>query len=158
MIAEIAIFGLGNPLMADEGIGIRVLEALRRRTDLPGNVELIDLGTGGWRVLHEAGGRRRLIFVDCARMGEPPGTIRRFLPDDVRSRKTRLRGSLHDGDLLSILEIATEFADCTGEIVLFGIEPVEIKPRDRLSPVLAGRVDEYVEQVLGEARRSEIRG
>jgi len=152
MTAEVAIFGLGNPLMADEGVGIRVLEALRQRGDLPENVELIDLGTSGWRLLHETSGRRLLIFVDCALMDEAPGTMRRFDPGEVRSRKSSMRGSLHDVDLLSILDVAVESGDCTGRVVLFGIQPAEVRVGHGLSPALASRVDEYVERILSEAR------
>ena len=150
MASEIAIFGLGNPLMADEGVGVKVIEALSRRGDLPEEVELIDLGTGGWRVLHETAGRRVLIFVDCALMGEPPGTMRRFRPDQVRSRKVRMRGSLHDGDLLSSLALAAALGKCTGDVVIFGIEPAGIGPGLDLSSTLAARIDDYVESILRE--------
>lgn len=34
MSAEIAVFGLGNPLMSDEGIGIHVLETLALAREL----------------------------------------------------------------------------------------------------------------------------
>jgi len=149
---RIAIFGLGNPLMADEGVGIKVLEALERRDDLPDRVELIDLGTAGWRLLHEVAGRRALIFVDCALMGESPGTMRRFRPEQVRSSKVRLRGSLHDGDLLSSLALAAALGKCAGEIVIFGIEPASIGPGLELTPDLAARVERYAERILREAR------
>jgi hydrogenase maturation protease len=154
MPSTIAIFGLGNPLMADEGVGIRVLEALQRRDDLPAYVELIDLGTGGWRLLDETAGRRALIFVDCALMGEQPGTIRRFRPEQVRSSRVRMRGGLHDGDLLSSLALAAALGKCSGDVVIFGIEPERIGPGLELTAALSSRLEEYAARILEEARGS----
>ncbi len=151
MRAQIAIFGLGNPLMTDEGIGIHVLETIERRGDLPAGVEMIDLGTGGMRLLHQVEGRSKLIFVDCACMGESPGTLRRFRPDEARSKKDGARRSLHEGDLLETLKLAQELGSLTGEVVIFGIEPQEIAPGLELSPALARQLEEYAEQVLREA-------
>jgi hydrogenase maturation protease len=149
---EIAVLGLGNPLMSDEGIGIRILEALERRADLPAGVELIDLGTGGLRLVHEAAGRRKLVLVDCARMGESPGVMRRFTPQDVRSRKVETRYSLHEGDVLANLELARRLGDCPDEVVLLGVEPASLAPGLELTAALAARLEDYVERVLDEIR------
>jgi len=158
MSAEIAIFGLGNTLMTDEGVGIHVIGALERRDDLPPGVELIDLGTGGLRLLHQIEGRRKLIFVDCAHMGEQAGALRRFRPDDVRSRKDQVRQSLHEGDLLETLSLAQELGSLPEDVVIFGIEPESVEPGLDLSPALATRLEEYAEQVLREARGSSRHG
>jgi len=152
MSTDIAIFGLGNPLMTDEGIGIHVLETLERCGGLPPRVELIDLGTGGMRLLHQIEGRRKLIFVDCVRMGEEAGTLRRFRPDEVRSKKRCAHRSLHEGDLLETLALARELGSLPADVVIFGIEPQHVEPGLDLSPALAARLEEYAEQVLREAR------
>ncbi|MBN2491284.1 MAG: HyaD/HybD family hydrogenase maturation endopeptidase [Planctomycetes bacterium] len=158
MVAAIAVLGLGSPLMTDEGIGIRILEALERRADLPEDVELVDLGTGGLRIVHEAAGRRKLVVVDCARMGEPPGTIRRFTPEEVRSRKVTLRWSLHEGDVLANLELARRLGTCPEEVVLLGIQPERVAPGLELTATLAARLEEYVGWVLAELRPAEKAG
>ena len=54
-----AIIGLGNPLMRDDGVGIRVVERIRDDSRLPADVEVLDLGTGGLTVLHAIEGRSR---------------------------------------------------------------------------------------------------
>lgn len=150
MTIPIAVFGLGNPLMTDEGIGILVLQALEARNDIPAEVELVDLGTGGLRILHEAEGRTKLIFVDCAFMGEPAGTIRRFTPDEVRSVKPRMRQSVHESDLMHNLELARRLGRCPDDVVILGIEPERVEPGMQLTPALEGRLEDYVAAVLAE--------
>jgi len=143
------IIGLGNPLMRDEGIGIRLVERIRDDSRLPAGVEALDLGTGGLTVLHAIEGRSRAIFVDCAMMDEEPGTMRRFTPDQVRTRRVGLRLSLHEGDLLSILEMAREMDACPDEVVIFGIQPKVVEQGEGLSPELEERMGEYVGRVCG---------
>ena len=99
------IICLGNPLMRDEGIGIRLAtELMVHLTDNP-DVEVLDLGTGGLSVIHAIEGRERIVFVDCAIMGQTPGLMLRFTPEQVRSKKVRMRYSLHEGDLLNTIEL-----------------------------------------------------
>ena len=156
MRAQIAIFGLGNPLMSDEGIGIHVIETLERRGDLPAGVALIDLGTGGMRLLHQIEGRRKLIFVDCVQMGQQAGVLQRFRPDEVRSKKEHARSSLHEGDLLETLALAKDLGSLPEDVVIFGIEPERIEPGLELSPVLAASLEEYAEQVFREAGENPL--
>jgi len=138
------VLGLGNPLMADEGIGVRLVERLAESASQYPDVELVDAGTGGLSVLYQLEGRRKAIFIDCAYLGEEPGTIRRFGPEEVCSRKVLAHQSLHEADLLRIIDLARQLGQAPDEIVIFGIEPQRIEPALGLSPALARRIDEYV--------------
>ncbi len=117
------VIGLGNTLMRDEGIGLYLLEALRGRAEQYPEVEFLDLGVAGLALLHHLPGRRKAILLDCAYMNAEPGTLRRFTPDDVVSVKTLAGFSLHEGDLLQILELARKLNTAPEEIVIFGIQP-----------------------------------
>jgi len=144
------VLGLGNPLMADEGIGVYLVERLAESAaDYP-DVDFIDAGTGGLAVLHHIEGRRRAIFLDCAYMGLEPGAIRRFLADDVRSTKVLAHQSLHEADLLQILDMAGRLGQAPDEVVIFGIEPERVEPGLGLSASLMGGVDGYLALVLQE--------
>ena len=144
------VIGLGNPLMSDEGVGIRVLHRLEARQPALVGTEFADLGSAGMRVLHAIAGRRKAVLVDCAFMGAAPGTMRRFRPEDVATVK-RLAGlSAHEGDLLAILRLSRELGECPEQVVLFGIEPATIAPGTELSAVLAARLDEYAGAVAAE--------
>ena len=155
MPVPIAVIALGNPLMGDEGIGIRILERLRERRDLPEGVDLIDMGTGGLGIIHELAGRSRAIFIDCAFMDDEPGTLHRFRPEEVRTRKVRIRYSLHEGDLLRNIDLARSLGDCPEDIVIFGIEPASVEGVMELSPTLTARLEDYVTEIVAELGRGK---
>ena len=140
---------MGNPLMSDEGIGIHVIAWLQQ-TILADRTDILDLGTSGMRALHELEGRDMVVFVDCALMGTEPGTIRRFTPEDVETKKIQPRLSLHEGDLLNTIALAKRLGTAPERIVIFGIEPKTIDPGETLSPALAARLDQYVARIRDE--------
>ncbi len=144
------VLGLGNPLMGDEGIGVYLIERLAdSAVDYP-SVDFLDAGTGGLSVLHYIEGRRKAIIIDCAFMDEKPGTIRRFTPEEVRSRKVLAHQSLHEADLMRIIEIARQLDQAPEEIVIFGIQPQRVELVQGLSTTLMERTDEYISRVLQE--------
>jgi hydrogenase maturation protease len=144
---EIIVLGLGNPLMSDEGIGIYVVERLQKQTAKFPDVEFIDAGTGGMAVLHLIANRKKAVIIDCALMGQTPGTIRRFTPDDVKSVKQVSHFSLHDIDILKVLELSRQLEECPPEVVIFGIEPAKVEQGNTLSPELEDRIGEYVQLI-----------
>lgn len=144
------IICLGNPLMRDEGIGIRLASELSSQLSGNPKIEVLDLGTGGLTIIHAIEGRERVIFVDCAIMGEAPGTIRRFTPDEVLSKKIKTRYSLHEGDLLDTLRLSQSMGECPDDIVIFGIEPREVAPGQALSEELLRNIPHYIETILKE--------
>lgn len=146
----VLVVGLGNPLMRDEGIGLAVVQCLEKMSAEFPNVEFIEAGTSLMAALHRMVGRHKVVFVDCAVMGTPPGTIRRFMPNEVRSVK-RLAGlSLHEGDLCAALELSQQLGECPNSVVIFGIEPERMEWGEGLSPVVAERLNEYVDAVKAE--------
>ena len=146
---EVVVIGLGNPLMSDEGIGVRVVQALESGAVHP-RADFIDAGTSGMKALHAMAGRAKAILVDCAKMGAAPGTLRRFGPDQVASRKQLPGFSLHEGDLLNAIELSRRIGECPAEVVIFGIEPERVEMGESLSPSLARRLGEYVKAVEAE--------
>jgi len=150
MLAPTVVIGLGNPMMSDEGIGVAVVARLQQCADLPVDVEIIDLGTGGLSVLHEISGRRKVVFVDCAYMDASPATMRRFTPDEVVSTKLQIRLSLHEGDLLQTLELAKQLGELPPEIVIYGVEPEQVTFNLGLSDVLEMKLDDYVATIRQE--------
>ena len=150
----ILIICLGNPLMRDEGIGIRLAsELMVHLTDNP-HVEVMDLGTGGFSVMHAIAAREKIIFVDCAIMGQAPGLIHRFTPEQVTSKKLRMRYSLHEGDLLNTIELSRRLGECPEDLVIFGIEPKEISHGEGLTGELENNIQQYVQTILKELDRT----
>jgi len=147
---DAVVIGIGNLLLSDEGIGIHVVRALMRRgREFPG-VDLLDLGASGMELFHKIAGRRKAILIDCALMDEAPGTIRRFTPDEVRSRKEVSALSFHEGDLLDVLDLSKRVGECPEEVVIFGIQPQDFSPSETPSPLLQGRMGEYTARIEDE--------
>ena len=144
------VCGLGNPLMTDEGVGLHITWNLMRRAEEYGDIDFLDMGASMMAVVHAIAGRKKAILIDCARMKESPGAIRRFAPDDVTSTKTLPNFSLHEGDLLNALELSRKMGEYPQEVLIYAIQPDRIEPGESLSPLLSSRLDSYVDMVCRE--------
>jgi len=149
---EIVIIGVGNTLMRDEGVGVRVIERLRTRQKLPANVEVLDCGMTGIAVVHAIAGRRQAIFVDCAQMGNEPGTIKRFTPAEVASVKYMPGLSQHEGDLIQVITLSENLGEAPEDIIIYGIEPGSIEPGESLTALLQKQLPNYCELVEAEVK------
>ena len=140
--------------MADEGIGVVLIEELTKLAaagNLPtDDVEYYDGGCGGMYLLHTIAERKKAILIDCALMGNEPGTIKRFTPDDVNSVKQMAHLSLHEVDILKVIELAKQIGQCPDEIVIFGIEPVKIEPQMHLNHVIEAKIPGYIDVIRKE--------
>jgi hydrogenase maturation protease len=148
------VIGLGNPLMADEGIGVVLIEELTKRAaagELPSeDIEYYDGGCGGMYLLHSIAERQKVILIDCCLMGTEPGTLKRFTPDDVNSVKQMAHLSLHEVDILNVIKMAKQIGQCPDEIVIFGIEPVKIEPQMHLNETLGAKIPDYIDVIKRE--------
>ena len=81
-----AVIGLGNRLLADEGAGLHAIDLLRGKLanrhshderPLANNVDLVDAGTPGMNLLHQFAEREKIIFIDAGNCGLKPGEYRR---------------------------------------------------------------------------------
>jgi hydrogenase maturation protease len=150
MRKPVVVLGLGNPLMADEGIGVALVERLLESAAAYPDVDFLEAGTGGLSILYLIEERRKAILIDCAFLDEPPGTIRRFTPDEVQSVKVLAHQSLHEADLMQIIALARPLGQAPGEVVIFGIQPQRVEPGLGLSRTLMERMDEYISLILRE--------
>jgi hydrogenase maturation protease len=144
---RIAVVGVGNLLLKDEGIGIHVVRALQE-TPLPDGVVVIDGGTSP-DVLDYLEPADKLVIIDAAEAGGVPGAIYRFRPDDV-TLETGEAISLHELGLVSSLKTMSLLGKTPPEVVIIGIQPKEIAWGMELSPELKEKVPEIVKAVLKE--------
>ncbi|MFC1780710.1 hydrogenase maturation protease [Planctomycetota bacterium] len=147
------VLGLGNPLMADEGIGGYLIDCLSKLTKKFPLVDFVDAGTPGLKLLYLFEGRHKALIIDCADMGQEPGTIRKFGPEQVKSVKELTHQSLHEQDLITIIEMARKLDQCPPEIVIFGIQPEIVSLKKKLSPVLVDRIDDYISLICRELEK-----
>ncbi len=145
---SILILGVGNILLSDEGVGVRVIEAMKSMT-LPDNVEILDGGTGAFDLFDIMANRDTVIIIDAVKGGGEPGAVYRFGPDDIKA-EAKFLTSVHQISLLDTLSMARITGCSPRDIVIFGIEPREVDWGLELSPEVAAVVPKVIELVLSE--------
>jgi len=143
------VLGIGNLIMQDEGVGVRVVEALQRDHAMPAGVTLIDGGTSAMELLDELSDLDHLIVVDAINAGKPPGTLLRIEGDDVPSFfRTRL--SPHQIGLPDVMASLEFLGAQPKRMVILGVQPQTMELGMELTPVVAAQVPALVSQVLAE--------
>jgi hydrogenase maturation protease len=140
---------LGNDILADDAMGLRVAETLRGR--LPASVDVVSSMESGLRLLDHLVGVPRVIVIDAVQTGSaPPGTIYVLREEDITYSpgpsghyiglfETLALGKKLDLPVAQdVLIIAVEVSDC---LTLGG----EMTPAvERAIPEVARRVEEMV--------------
>jgi len=121
---SIAVLGLGNTLMRDDGVGARVLDELARRYRLPPAVSLIRSDAPMARLVTELEGVGHLIVVDAVRGGRPPGAVYGVRPEELASIGRRAWSS-HGVTLADLLALLSALDRCPG-IRIIGVEAGEL--------------------------------
>ncbi len=138
---SLAVIGIGNVLMGDDGAGVRVLELL------PDHVPKIDLATGGMRLLHKLEGLTTAIIVDAVDFGGKPGEVTVFLPEMVNSLKNT-GYSLHDIDILKVIELAKELGQCPNNLFIVAVQPSRMGYSEGLSPEVEAALPKMASEIM----------
>lgn len=146
------VLGLGNILLRDEGVGVRVVEQLRARYDFPPEIQVLDGGTLALDLLPCVEEADRLLMIDALQMDAEPGTIARLEGDEVPAF-LGVKLSPHQIGLSDLLAVARLRGRCPAELVLWGVQPEAMSVGVELSATVAAQVDTLVERALDEIRR-----
>jgi hydrogenase maturation protease len=102
---RVLVLGIGNPLMKDEGIGVRVVEVLMSSFAFPDNVTVLDAGTMGMSILNLLLETDYVLVLDAVDgTGHEPGTVVRLSAEDLAPNQ--VMHSLHDLRFIDVLEAA----------------------------------------------------
>jgi len=148
---KVVVIGLGNVLLQDEGVGVRVVQELRRRYGTPPGVEFVDGGTSAMDLLEYMARRDLVILVDAVRAGGEPSSVLRFGGEDIGAL-FRQRVSPHQLGIAEVLATLKILGEAPESVVLLGIEPKSVSPGLGLTPELRTAVDSAVAQVVTELR------
>ncbi|HBW37405.1 HyaD/HybD family hydrogenase maturation endopeptidase [Desulfosporosinus sp. BICA1-9] len=143
-----AVLGIGNILLRDDGIGVRVVQELQVKGSLP-HVDLVDGGTSTLDMLELFLTNERVIVVDSLSGGHPPGTVYRLKPEQL-GNYTGSEISLHDTQILDLVRLAG-LMEKNPEVIIIGIEPKEIKESLGLSPEVVTMLPRLIDLVEKEA-------
>ncbi len=141
------VLGVGNLILCDEGVGLRVVEKLVTQYDLPPTVQVLDGGTLGMDLLYYLEGIKNLLIIDAVEMEAKPGSLRRLEGDEVPSFLT-LKMSPHQIGIPDMLFAAKLKGIFPENIVLWGVQPELLKVGLELSPAVEARVDTLIDRVI----------
>jgi hydrogenase maturation protease len=143
------ILGLGNPLLRDDSIGLRVVQELRQMLPADPSIELEEDFWGGLRLMEHMIGYDRVIIIDAIQSGAEPGTIHLLTPGDI---PTQLSASAHDVNLPTALEFGRQAGaqlPSEDQIQLIAVEAGDVLTFDEnLTPQVKQALPRAVQAVI----------
>lgn len=124
---SVLVLGIGNLLWADEGFGVRALQALQRGYEFPDHVRLLDGGTQGIYLVQHIREARILVVFDAVDYGLPGGTLKRVEGEAVPRFLGAKKVSLHQTGFQEVLAMAEMLGDYPEHLLLIGVQPVELE-------------------------------
>ena len=122
---EVLVLGIGNVLWADEGFGVRAVEALHAAFEFPAGVAVMDGGTLGLNLYEPVATAARVLVLDAIDFALAPGTLRVLRGDEVPAwGRTKL--SPHQTGFNDVLALAELNGRAPAAIVAIGVQPVDL--------------------------------
>jgi hydrogenase maturation protease len=138
-IVSILVLGLGNILLSDEGVGVRIVEAL-------------DGGTSGMDLLDMVADRDCLIVADAVNADGPAGRLIRLENENIRML-FETRFSPHQLGLSDMLAALCLIDKAPRRVVIIGVVPQNLSLGLELSPAAADGRDAAVTMIVDELTR-----
>lgn len=144
--SSILVLGIGNVLWADEGFGVRCVEALASAVALPEHVRLLDGGTQGLYLLPFLEEADALLVFDAIDYGLEPGTLKLVRDDEVPAFMGARKMSLHQTGFQDVIATAQLLGRCPHKLTLIGCQPVELEDyggglRPQVAAAIPGALD-----------------
>jgi len=150
------VIGLGNPILTDDGVGVKVACAVEEALVSAGrdDVTIAEASVGGLRLMEMMVGYDRVILVDALMHPETkPGTIRRLMLEDLRAiSPTQHSACAHDTNLVTALEMGKQIGlPLPHEFTIYavGVENVTYFSEEP-TPAVARAIPEVATAVLAE--------
>ncbi len=152
--AHIVVLGIGNLLWADEGFGVRCIEALQQRFEFAPHVELIDGGTQGLYLIQFVQAADALLIFDAIDYGLAPGELKLVRDDDVPRFMGAKKMSLHQTGFQEVLSLAQLTGQFPKQVLLIGCQPKELEDYGgSLRPVVKAAMEDALALGIAELER-----
>ncbi len=136
---SIAVVGIGNNLLQDDGVGIHALQYFQQRHGDAG-VYCLDAGTVGLALMDRLSRLHGLVAVDAMRLGKAPGTVTVLEGDEMDRHLRNHHGSVHELGLADILDALRLCDDLPANRALVGIEPERVDWGTEPTPSVAAAI------------------
>ncbi len=151
------VIGLGNPILTDDGVGVKVAEEVERAltSKIRDDIVVNEASVGGLRLMEMMIGYDRVILIDAllGTHGTRYGTIHRMTLDDLRNiSPTQHSACAHDTSLVTALEMGlTMGLSLPNDISIYAVEVENVMDfSDRPTPAVAAAIPKVTAAVLTE--------
>jgi hydrogenase maturation protease len=146
---RVLVAGIGNVFLGDDGFGVALADRLARRS-LPAGVEVVDYGIRGMDLAYALldGGYDRVVLLDAAPRGEPPGTLYVIEPE-VDAHEVALE--THGMDPVKVLAMVHALGGTPPPTLVVACEPQRYPSPD--DEEVVAELSEPVQAALDEAVR-----
>jgi hydrogenase maturation protease len=145
--ARVAVVGLGNPIMGDDGLGLVALARLLEEWELPPTVRAVDGGTWGMNLLPVLEECDAILFLDAIHANQAAGAPI-LLEREGLARRLGIKLSPHQVDLHEVLALMELRGTLPEQLVAIGLQPELVTLSASLTPTLACRVGEVVDRAV----------
>ncbi len=141
VMESILILGIGNTLLRDEAVGVRVIERLQGRLPQSEQLQILDGGTLGFDLAVPIEQADVLVVVDAANLGAHPGIMRVFENEEMDDYFGRCASSVHELGVREVLDMVRLTNRLPQRRLLLGIQPEVVEWGEELSPKVAASVE-----------------
>lgn len=145
---SIILLGVGNILLTDEGLGVHVVNEMRKEYTFSPEIGIIDGGTMGMELLSYMRGMKKLLLVDAVNGGEEPGTVYEFPHRDMETYFTD-HISVHEVGMQDILRIRALQDDPLEDAMVIGVEPESLDIGLEVSDTVKNVLPDVKQRVIG---------
>lgn len=152
---QVAVIGIGNTLMGDDGVGVRVADELRDRLpDVP-EVDIVTGGVAGMMLMPAVLAADEVVFVDALAVDDEPGSIFRMDPDVAGI--TGLRSTTSHGMGIPYLITNARMLGHRPGFLVYGVQigDIMVGP-DTLTPEVEAAVPQVVDLIAEEVARLRL--
>ncbi len=142
---SLLVIGAGNPMLSDEGIGLRVIDEILAR-----NISGVKAMKGfsiGVDLLFQVGKYEKILVVDAMRAGLEPGDFRLLSEEDITNNHLKWF-SVHDISLPDAIALKKNLG-IKAKIFILGIQVKSVEVGEKISDELLTRIPEYVDLIAG---------
>ena len=155
MTTKTILVGLGNPILTDDGVGVKVAYEVEARLgeNCPENLFITEASVGGLRLMELLEGYDRAIIVDAIKTknGHPTGSIYTLSLADLQAiSPTQHSASPHDSSLATALDAGIALGmKLPQDITIFAVEVENILDfSEHPTPAVAAAIPKVTEMVL----------
>ena len=142
------ILGIGNTLLADEGIGVHVIQHLQSHHNEMPDTTLLDGGTLSFTLAGAIESADNLIVVDAAQLHATPGSLKTFIDEDMDNfLNSNNKRSVHEVGLLDLMTIARLADHYPTRRALIGIQPQKLDWGEQPTEAVQAAIPAACEQV-----------